>query len=110
MDMVEFGDKLKHLRHTRNISQEELGAVLGVSRATIGSWESGRRNISVKHLEAVSGHFGLEMGYFTGDTTKDEILDLLERARVLFNDDALPIEEKQRLGDALMRLYLQMKG
>lgn len=110
MDMLEFGAKLKDLRQTRNISQEELGNVLGVSRATVGSWESGRRNISVKHLEAVSVHFGLEVGYFTGEPTKDEILDLLERARALFNNDALPLEDKQKLSEEVMRLYLQVKG
>ena len=110
MDMVEFGGKLKHLRQTKNISQEELGEVLGVSRATVGSWESGRRNISVKHLEAVCAHFGLDVGYFTGEPTKDEILDLLERARALFNNDALPLEDKQKLSEEVMRLYLQVKG
>jgi hypothetical protein len=58
----------------------------------------------------VSVHFGLDVGYFTGEPTKDEILDLLERARALFNNDALPLEDKQKLSEEVMRLYLQVKG
>lgn len=109
MDMVQFGNKLKELRKARHISQEDLGAIMGVSRATIGSWESGRRNISIRHLEQICDYFKLDMNYFRSDAEYDEIIDLLERARALFNSD-LPIEEKQKLNEALMRLYLQMKG
>lgn len=109
MDMVEFGGKLKDLRKARHISQEDLGAIMGVSRATIGSWESGRRNISIKHLERICDYFNLDINYFRANTEYDEIVDLLERARALFNSD-IPIEEKQRLNEALLRLYLQMKG
>lgn len=109
MDMVQFGSKLKELRKARHLSQEDLGAIMGVSRATIGSWESGRRNISIKHLEKLCDYFKLDMNYFRADAEYDEIIDLIERARALFNSD-LPIEEKQRLNEALMRLYLQMKG
>lgn len=109
MDMVQFGSKLKELRKARHLSQEDLGAIMGVSRATIGSWESGRRNISIKHLEKLCDYFKLDMNYFRADAEYDEVIDLLERARALFNSD-IPIEEKQKLNEALMRLYLQMKG
>lgn len=110
MDMAQFGVKLKELRKARNINQDELGEVLGVSRATVGSWECGRRNISIKHLEAVCNFFKLDIEYFTGKTTSDEILELLERARLIFNNEDLPFETKRELSDALMRIYLQLKG
>lgn len=110
MNMLQFGSKLKELRKTRHISQDELGHIVGVSRATIGSWESGRRNISIKHLEILCDYFKLDINYFRDEDTKDEIIDLLERARLLFNNDKLPLEEKQKLSEELMRLYLQMKG
>ncbi len=110
MDMVQFGNKLKGLRKARHISQDELGAIIGVSRATVGSWESARRNISIKHLELICAYFKLDINYFRDETTKDEIIDLLERARLLFNNKQLPLEEKQKLSEELMRLYLQMKG
>lgn len=110
MNMLEFGNKLKDLRKARHISQDELGHILGVSRATVGSWECGRRNISIRHLEMICDYFKLDINYFREEDTKDEIIDLLERARLLFNNENLPIEEKQKLSEELMRLYLQMKG
>ncbi len=110
MDMVQFGNKLKELRKARHINQDELGGVIGVSRATIGSWECGRRNISIKHLEKVCAYFKLDINYFREEQTKDEIIDLLERARLLFKNENLPFEAKQKLSEELMRLYLQMKG
>ena len=108
--MLEFGNKLKDLRKARHISQDELGHILGVSRATVGSWESARRNISIKHLEMICDYFKLPIDFFREEDTKDEIIDLLERARQLFNNENLPLEEKQKLSEELMRLYLQMKG
>lgn len=109
MDMAQFGDKLKMLRKARHISQDELGHILGVSRATIGSWESARRNISVKHLEQICDYFKIDINYFRENQTQNEIIDLLERARLLFSNENLPLEEKQKLSEELMRLYLQMK-
>lgn len=110
MDIVQFGIKLKELRKARDVSQSELGDILGVSRATVGSWECGRRNITIKHLEALCEYFKLDMEYFTGTQAKDDMVDLLERARLLFLNKALPIEEKQKLSEELMRLYLYVKG
>lgn len=110
MDMVQFGNKLKELRKARHINQDELGVIVGVSRATIGSWECGRRNISIKHLEKVCEYFRLDINYFREEDTKDEIIDLLERARLLFGNDNLPLKEKQKLSEELMRLYLQVRG
>ena len=35
-----FGDKLKELRAKHNITQQELGDIMGVSRATIAGYET----------------------------------------------------------------------
>ena len=38
---MNFNEKLIDLRKTKEMSQEELGAELKVSRQTISKWESG---------------------------------------------------------------------
>lgn len=38
---MQFHEKLLMLRKKQNLSQEELGAQLGVSRQTISKWELG---------------------------------------------------------------------
>ena len=109
MDMLEFGNKLKELRKARHLSQSDLGHIIGVSRATVGSWECGRRNISISDLEKVCNYFKLPIDFFGINTKQNEIIDLLERARALFNSD-IPTEDKQLLSEELMRLYLKLKG
>ena len=37
---MRFGDNLKNLRKSRNISQEELGEKVGVSRQSVSKWEN----------------------------------------------------------------------
>lgn len=110
MNMQQFGCKLKELRKSRHISQDELAYIVGVSRATVGSWECARRNISIKHLEKLCEYFKIDINFFREETTKDEIIDLLERARVLFSNENLPLDAKQKLSEEIMRLYLTLKG
>ena len=38
---MNFNEKLISLRKSKNLSQEELGAELNVSRQTISKWEGG---------------------------------------------------------------------
>ena len=52
-------NRLEELRRQRGERQEELSAVLGVSRQTIGSLENGRYNPSILLAFKISRHFGL---------------------------------------------------
>ena len=38
---MKFGDNLKQIRKSKNISQEELAERLGVSRQSVSKWETG---------------------------------------------------------------------
>ena len=42
-----IGERIKRLRMEKNMTQEELGAILGVKKATIQKYESGEiRNLA----------------------------------------------------------------
>lgn len=56
---MNFGEKLKHLRKTNNISQEELAEILDVSRQTISRWESSLTTPDLISLEKICQHFHL---------------------------------------------------
>ena len=47
----ELGEKVKLLRKRRNLKQDDLAEVLGLSRSQISNLEKGRRNLSLKQLE-----------------------------------------------------------
>ena len=52
-------NRLEELRKQRGIRQEELAAVLEVSRQTIGSLENGRYNPSILLAFKIARYFGL---------------------------------------------------
>lgn len=52
-------NRLEEIRKTRGIKQEELAAVLEVSRQTIGSLENGRYNPSIILAFKIARYFGV---------------------------------------------------
>lgn len=54
-------NRLEELRKNRGINQEELAAVLGVSRQTIGSLENGRYNPSILLAFKIARYFRMNI-------------------------------------------------
>ena len=54
-------NRLERLRRERGIKQEELAAILQVSRQTIGSLENGRYNPSILLAFKIAKFFGLSI-------------------------------------------------
>lgn len=54
-------NRLEELRKQRGIKQEELAAVLEVSRQTIGSLENGRYNPSIILAFKIARYFGVSI-------------------------------------------------
>ncbi|HIW82528.1 MAG TPA: helix-turn-helix transcriptional regulator [Candidatus Acetatifactor stercoripullorum] len=54
-------NRLEELRKERGIKQEELAAILEVSRQTIGSLENGRYNPSILLAFKIAKFFGLSI-------------------------------------------------
>jgi transcriptional regulator with XRE-family HTH domain len=49
-----FGQKVRHFRGLKKISQEELAALCGLHRTYIGSVERGERNITLINAERIA--------------------------------------------------------
>lgn len=103
-----IGGKIKTLRTGRRMTQQDVADVLGVNRTTISNYEIGRRVPSLTELKKIAAMFGVGLDFF-GVATKDEIFDLLSRARDVFQDDDIPKEEKEKLYRELMKLYLSLE-
>lgn len=54
-------NRIEELRKQRGIRQEDLAAVLEVSRQTIGSLENGRHNPSILLAFKIARHFGMSI-------------------------------------------------
>ncbi len=71
---MSFRDNLQHLRATRNMTQEQLAMLLGVSRQTVTKWEAEKSNPEMDKLIDMCRIF---------DCTLDDLVrgDLTDRPR-----------------------------
>ena len=104
----EIGMKLKTLRNGRKLTQQELAEKIGLNRATISNYEVGRRIPHLPELELFASFFGVGLDYF-GIATKDEVFEVLSRAKEVFENEKISKDAKEDLYRELMKLYLAMK-
>ena len=109
-DTVEVGKKIKQLRKARSLKQDDLSEVLGgLSRPQISNIETGRRNINLHQIKALADFFGVSIETLGLKTNEVETNDLLERAKLIFENENVPLEEKQLLQEEIMKLYFLAK-
>lgn len=68
--MGKFQTILKELRLSRGITQVELAKQLGISRSTVGMYESGSREPDFETLELIADYFNIDTDYILGRTNK----------------------------------------
>lgn len=98
--------KIKILRKARGYTQQQLADLLGVQRATISNYEIGRRSPHIKELARLAEILGVNLEYF--GVTNNDLTDLIAKARVVFDDDEIPTEEKAKCYKEILKLYLDL--
>ena len=78
---MDFGKRLKHERTAKNITLEELGQKIGVSRQTIQRYESGViSNIPSDKIESIAKALDTTPAYLMGwGKSPDDISDIYDR-------------------------------
>ena len=63
MKMIEkqFGERVRKLRLTRNLSQEQLAFKASMHRTYLGGIERGERNPSLKNITAIADALGITL-------------------------------------------------
>jgi transcriptional regulator with XRE-family HTH domain len=59
--LLDFGQRIKHLRILHGYSQEKLAELTGFHRTYIGLVENGKRNVSLKNIEVFANSFQLQI-------------------------------------------------
>ena len=72
---MEFNEKLQELRKQKGLTQEELSAILFVSRAAVSKWESGRGYPNIDSLKAIAGFYHITIDELL---SSDELLTIAE--------------------------------
>lgn len=73
--MDKVGDRLYKIRLERNLSQEQLGEKIGVSRQTVSMWEANRRKINLDKLKLLCEVLEVAPEYFLLDNDKNMSLE-----------------------------------
>lgn len=61
-----FADRLRELRIEKQLTQEQLGKNLGVSRGSISFYENCDRVPDIVFLVTTANYFGVDIGYLLG--------------------------------------------
>lgn len=56
-----IGNKIRKLRHQRDLSQEQFANLCGLDRTYIAGIEQGKRNVSIVNLEKIAKAFEISL-------------------------------------------------
>lgn len=106
--MNSIGQQLKTLRKSQKMTQQSVADKVGITRATLSNYEIDRRTPDLNTLRKLAECFGVGLDYF-GVVPADEVLELLARAKEVFESEYISDARKDELFEAIMRLKLGMK-
>lgn len=66
---MDFKDRLKEIRKANGYSQVELAEAIGVSKSTIGAYETGDITPSLEKIYILANYFNVEASYFIEETS-----------------------------------------
>jgi transcriptional regulator with XRE-family HTH domain len=64
--VMEFKDKLKELRRSKNLSQMQLANKLNISQSAIAKWELGKTEPTASAIILLANFFGESTDYILG--------------------------------------------
>ena len=70
--MLDFNKRLKELRKTEEITQKQLGQIIGLSTSHIQSYELSKRKPSYFKLIALADYFDVSIDYLVGRSDDPE--------------------------------------
>lgn len=66
MNYSDFGENLRQLRKSRNLTQKELGLKMGLSKAVVSKYETGMGYPSFDMLVRIAQYFSVTTDYLLG--------------------------------------------
>ncbi|MDR6880388.1 helix-turn-helix transcriptional regulator [Bacillus sp. 3255] len=71
---MEFSNRLKYLRNQKNMTQEQLGQKINVTKVSISGYENSNRTPDMETLQKIADFFEVSVDYLLGrsETTTSE--------------------------------------
>jgi len=102
---VSLGQKLKEYRLKAGKSQKELADLLGVSRATLASWETGRRKPDYEILRNIAAIFNCSVDVLIeAETTVEDPFDDEDLTMMFYDVKELPPEDREVIKNMIVLL------
>ena len=61
-----YFQRLRDLREDTDKAQKEIAAILGIDQRTYSNYETGKREIPVRHLIVLANFYGVSIDYIVG--------------------------------------------
>ena len=90
---------LKKLRNEHNISQKQLGEILGISQQSINKYENHGNEPDIQTLINIANYFHISIDYLVGHTEIPHVIEHLQ-PHDLNDDEAYLIEQYRKLCSA----------
>lgn len=102
MENIEkVGKRLRALREEKNITQEELGKILGTSHVTIGRYENGERIPKLDILIDLANYFEASLDYLLFRSDKKEVSSNKDKSNnlTILNTNLPIVEDFNKLNE-----------
>jgi len=97
-----IGKQIRQYREKKDLTQEKLASDIGVSRASIANYESGKQAIYISDLYKIANSLEVEVADLLPKTT--EIAKKSSLEALLQNDNNLKEEEKRAVRDFMKKV------
>lgn len=101
-------EKLRELRKSNNITQEQLAEMLDVSRSKVSSWETKRRDMSITEAVKLAAVYEASLDNIFGNEniSSSQYAEISDK---FIRNEAITLDEKIRIIE-LIRKSLQEKN
>jgi len=86
--LIKLGEKLQQARKTVGLTQAQVESIIGINKAQLSYYETGKREVSITMLEKLASLYGFTLEYFMNNkmsTTQD--------FQIAFRAEELAIED-----------------
>lgn len=82
-----MGERIKYLREKNNMTQDELGELLGVQKSAIAKYENGKvENIKRSTIKKMADIFNISACYLMGFDEDEDNVKKLHKQTIIFQD------------------------
>lgn len=107
--MERIGQKIKELREDHQLSVDDLASKLGIAKSVVWGYESGKKQVSVSHLQLLADYFKVTVDFIlerNQPTNQLDFIELNDLSSVSLVVDDYPLS-KEEVADVTS--YLQVK-